>query len=148
MQLSLVRRALGRLPASLVKCALSSLTSVCVELVLMVLLVSALHINYLAAFLLAAGANLGLGFAVNRHWAFARAASRPALRQLAGHIGVAVIGTSMATGIIWVFVHLLKQPYPVGWAVAGCTCFFAWTYPVSRRFVYAAAVPAAAPAVA
>src|SRR5688572_14117075 len=94
-------RAPAWLPASLVKCAVSSLSSVLAELLMMVVLVSTLKVNYLAAFLMASAANLGLGFLVNRRWAFARARLRPPLRQLAGHAGVALVGTALAAGIIW-----------------------------------------------
>ncbi len=127
---------LRRLPGSLVRCAASSIGTVAVEFVLMTFLVSALHFQYLAGFLLATVANLALGFVINRRWSFA-ARDGAVRRQLLRYLAVTAVGVGMATVLLHLFVQTARMPYQLGWMAAGCVCFGTWTYPMNRCFIFA-----------
>ncbi len=125
--------------ASLRRCAGASLAGIAVEFALLTALVSGLHIHYLLGSLLATGGYLVINFALNRRWArgphgLGRPRARPSLGpQLARHLGSAVVGMTLGTTLLWLFVHEAHFPYPIGWATSGCIVFGSWTWPTSRR---------------
>lgn len=111
--------------------------AVALELLVLTLLVSGLHVHYLVGSIVATGAYLLANFALNRAWAFRRAASgAPMRRQLARHAVVVLVGSAAIVGLLWLFVGKLGLPYLLGWLLAGALAFVAWTYPMSRAFSF------------
>jgi putative flippase GtrA len=124
---------------TLVRCAGSSLAGVTIELALLAMMVSLLHVFYLAASLIAGVVGFAVSFTLNRGWAFgARAGS--ARVQIVKHALVVVSGIAMGTALMWMLVTHAGLPYPVGWLVGGSIVFFGWTYPMQRWFTFAPAL--------
>jgi putative flippase GtrA len=111
--------------------------AVALELLVLTLLVSGLHVHYLIGSIVATGAYLLANFALNRAWAFRRAAAGAPVRgQLARHVFVALVGSAGIALLLWLFVGKLGLPYLLGWLLAGALAFVAWTYPMSRAFSF------------
>src|SRR5437868_6061957 len=125
---------------SLLRCAGSSLAGVTVELGLMTLLVSVLHLFYLVGALLAGALYFSLSFLLNRHWAF-RAARAPALPQLLRHGLVFGGGMLLGTPLLWLLVSGFGVPYQLAWLAVGGVSFLCWTFPMQRWFTYRGALP-------
>ncbi len=121
--------------ASLIRCAGSSLAAVVLEFGLLSLLVSVLHVFYLAGAALAGALHFGVNFLLNRHWVF-RAAHRRAWPQLVRHGLVAGGGSLSCLTLLWAFVHGVHLPYQLGWAIAGTLAFLVWTYPLHQGYTY------------
>lgn len=120
---------------SLIRCAGSSLAGVTVEFGILSLLVSLLHVFYLAAALVAGLAGLVISFALNRNWAFdGRTGSR--WSQLVRHTVVVAGGVGLGMLPMWLAVSVLGLPYQVGWALGGTVVFLSWTYPMQRWFTF------------
>jgi putative flippase GtrA len=129
---------------TLFRCAGASLAGVTLEFGLLSLLVSLLHVSYLAAALMAGLAGFFVSFLLNRSWAFdGRHGSAP--RQILKHAAVVGGGIALGTLLMWLQVAHLGLPYQVGWLVGGSVVFFAWTFPMQRWFTFAP--PLAAPSV-
>jgi putative flippase GtrA len=129
---------------SLIRCAGSSLAGVTIEFGILSLLVSLLHVYYLAGAVVAGLAGLAISFALNRNWAFdGRAGSR--WRQLLRHS--LVVGGGIGLGMLpmWLAVSWLNLPYQVGWVLGGTLVFLAWTYPMQRWFTFRPVVVPASP---
>lgn len=124
-----------RFPASLVRCAASSLAAVALEFILLTFFVSVLRMHYLVAAIASTAVYLLVTFLLNRRWAFS-ASGAPAGRQLARHLGVSGVGLGLALVQMRFFIHTVGLPYQLGWAAAGCVNFGAWTWPMSRFFTY------------
>lgn len=131
----MVKRVRSHRLSSLLRCAGSSLVGFAIELALLTLLVSGLHVNYLIAAAFAGLAYLAINFVLNRRWAF-RATRGRALFQLARH--AFVVGGGMAFGLplLWLFVSRFHLPYAIGWTLAGGFVFLSWTFPMHRAFTY------------
>jgi putative flippase GtrA len=127
---------------SLVRCAGSSVAAVTIEFVLLLVLVSRLHIFYLAAALLAGLCGFAVSFVLNRAWAFEARSGCPK-RQLCKHGLVVGGGLALGTALMWLLVTQLHLPYQVGWLGGGAIVFMGWTYPMQRFFTYAPATVAA-----
>ena len=123
----------------LVRCAGSSLAAVAVEFVILSLLVSVCHLNYLAGSVAASIIGLVICFIVNRQWAF-RAGSGAPGPQLARHTFVVGGGLLLGLCLMWLQVHGLGLPYQVSWLAAGSVVFFTWTFPMQRWFTFRAAL--------
>lgn len=120
---------------SLIRCAGSSLAGVTIEFGILSLMVSLLHVFYLAAALVAGLAGLVVSFALNRNWAFgARRGSR--VGQLVRHTVVVAGGIALGMLPMWLLVSWAGLPYQVGWAVGGSLVFLGWTYPMQRWFTF------------
>jgi putative flippase GtrA len=104
-----------RFPRSFVAAALSSLAAVAVEFALLTLLVSVLHLHYLASAALVTVAYVAINFTLNRRWAF-RAGHAPAAGQLARHVGVTAVGLGNALMLMRLSVGDIGLPYQLGWA--------------------------------
>jgi putative flippase GtrA len=124
----------GGLPI-LLRCAGASLAGVAVELGVLAALVSLLHVFYLVGSLAAGIFYFFLNFFLNRCFVFS-ATRAPAGPQLLRHGFVAAGGMALGTPLLWFFVHAVRLPYPVGWALAGAIAFLGWTFPMHRRFTY------------
>jgi len=129
--------------AALIRCAGSSLAAVAVEFALLNLLVSALHVYYLAGAALASTSYFVLNFLLNRRWAF-RAGDAPALPQLLRHAVVAGGGMALGLALLWLMVGGAGLPLQLGWPAAGAVCFLLWTFPMNRWFTYRGAIATAA----
>jgi putative flippase GtrA len=123
---------------SLVRCAGSSVAAVTIEFFLLLLLVSRLHVFYVAAAVMAGLTGLVVSFVINRRWAFEGRRGCPK-RQLCKHGVVVGGGVALGTGLMWLLVTLLHFPYQVGWLGGGALVFMGWTYPMQRFFTYAPA---------
>lgn len=130
---------------TLVRCAGSSLAAVAFEFASLSLLVSVLHVFYLAGALIAGAAGFVISFVLNRRWAF-RATDGSALRQIVRHGIVVGGGIALGTALMWLMVSHLGLPYQLGWLGGGAVVFLMWTFPMQRFFTYA--TPAVARAVA
>lgn len=119
----------------LFRCAGSSLAGVTLEFGILTLLVSVLHVFYLAAAVAAGLVGLAISFILNRNWAFA-ARSGSSRRQLLRH--AAVVGGGVALGMVpmWLTVTCLGLPYQLGWVIGGVVVFLTWTYPMQRWFTF------------
>ena len=123
---------------ALLRCAGSSLAGVTLEFGLLSLLVTVLHLSYLAGTLMAGVAGFFVSFLLNRSWAFdGRRGS--ATRQICKHAAVVGGGLALGTLLMWLQVAHLGLPYQVGWLVGGSVVFFAWTFPMQRWFTFAPA---------
>jgi putative flippase GtrA len=120
---------------TLFRCAGSSLAGVTIEFGFLSLLVSLLHVFYLAAMVLAGVVGFLVSFVLNRNWAF-DARNGSTMRQLARHTVVVGGGLGLGTLLMWLQVSVLRLPYQVGWALGGSIVFFAWTFPMQRWFTY------------
>lgn len=109
------------------------------EFFLLTLLVSALHLHYIAAALFAGIAGFVVSFALNRFWAFDGRHGCPR-RQLLRHGVVVGGGIALGTAVMWIAVSTLGLPYQVGWLGGGALVFLSWTYPMQRWFTYAPAI--------
>lgn len=123
---------------TLVRCAGSSVAAVTLEFFLLLLLVSRLHMFYIAAALLAGACGFVVSFLLNRTWAFEARAGCPK-RQLVKHGVVVGGGLALGTALMWLLVTGLHLPYPVGWLGGGAIVFLCWTFPMQRFFTYAPA---------
>jgi len=123
---------------TLFRCAGSSLAAVAVEFVLLTVLVSLLHVFYLAGALVAGAVGLLLAFLLNRSWAFSGGRGRP-WRQLFKHTLVVTGGIGLGMLLLWIAVHQLSLPYQLGWLASGSIVFFVWTFPMQRFFAFRAA---------
>ena len=108
--------------ATLIRCAGSSLCAVAIEYALLNLLVSALHVYYLAGAALASCVYFVLNFLINRRWAF-RAGGAPALPQLVRHSVVVVGGMVLGLGLLRLLVGEVGLSLQLGWPAAGAVCF-------------------------
>ncbi len=122
----------------LVRCAGSSLAAVAIEFVILSLLVSLCHVNYLAGSILASVAGLVVCFIANRQWAFQ--AGGAVWPQLVRHGFVVGGGLGLGLFLMWLQVHSLGLPYQVSWLAAGSVVFFSWTFPMQRWFTFRAAL--------
>jgi putative flippase GtrA len=123
---------------TLLRCAASSLAGVTLEFGLLSLLVTVLHLSYVAGTLLAGLAGFFVSFLLNRTWAF-HARRGSASRQILKQVAVAAGGLGLGTLLMWLQVAHLGLPYQVGWLVGGSVVFFAWTFPMQRWFTFATA---------
>src|SRR4051794_38899521 len=123
--------------ATLLRCAASSLAAVAVEFGLLSVLVSLLHVFYLAGAIIAGAVGLLLAFGLNRRWVFGES-GRFAWRQLAKHALVVAIGIALGTSLLWLGVSQLSVPYQLGWLASGTIVFFGWTFPMQRFFTFRA----------
>lgn len=123
---------------SLFRCAGLSLAAVAVEFLLLTVLVSVLHVFYLAGALVAGAVGLLLAFGLNRSWAFADGRGRT-WRQLLKHTMVVSGGIGLGTLLLWIAVHHLSLPYQLAWLASGSVVFFTWTFPMQRFFAFRAA---------
>jgi putative flippase GtrA len=123
---------------SLVRCAGSSVAAVTLELGLLLVLVSVLHLFYLAAAVLAGLCGFVVSFLINRVWAFEGRRGCPK-RQLCKHAIVVGGGIALGTLLMWLLVSRLHLRYEVGWLGGGALVFVGWTYPMQRFFTYAPA---------
>lgn len=123
----------------LARCAGSSLAGVLLEFVLLTMLVSALHLHYVAAALCAGIGGFAVSFALNRFWAFDGRGGCPR-RQLLRHAVVVAGGIVLGTLVMWLGVAALRLPYQIGWLGGGALVFLSWTYPMQRFFTYAPAI--------
>lgn len=125
---------------TLFRCAGSSLAGVAIEFALLSLLVSGLHVFYLAAALIAGVAGFFMSFVLNRRWAFhARHGSAP--RQLVRHAVVVGGGIALGLALMWILVSWLGLPYQLGWLGGGAVVFLTWTFPMQRWFTYRVPAP-------
>ena len=124
---------------TLLRCAGSSLAGVTLEFFLLMLLVSLLHLHYVAGALIAGTAGFAVSFMLNRQWAF-DARGGCARRQLVKHAVVVGGGLALGTALMWLIVAAMHLPYQVGWLGGGAIVFLSWTYPMQRFFTYAPAV--------
>jgi putative flippase GtrA len=125
---------------SMVRCAGSSIAAVSLEFAILSLLVSALHLFYLAGALIAGAVGFFVSFLLNRRWAF-RARHGSAPRQLLRHS--VVVGGGIALGMLfmWLLISRLHLPYQVGWLGGGAMVFLVWTFPMQRFFTFGASIP-------
>lgn len=121
----------------LVRCAGSSLAAVALEFVILSLLVSLGHVNYLLGSLIASVAGLVVCFFANRQWAF-EASTGAIVPQLVRHAFVVGGGLLLGLLLMWLQVHSLGLPYQFSWLAAGSVVFFAWTFPMQRWFTFRA----------
>lgn len=119
----------------LVRCAGSSLAAVALEFVILSLLVSICHVNYLVGSVIASVAGLVVCFVANRQWAF-KAGAGAVLPQLVRHGFVVGGGLGLGLILMWLQVHGLGLPYQLSWLAAGSVVFFAWTFPMQRWFTF------------
>lgn len=120
---------------ALFRCAGSSLATVAIEFAVLTLLVSVLHVYYLAGALIAGAGGICVSFVLNRRWAF-RARHARAPRQLCKHALVVVAGIGLGMALTALFVSAVGLPYQVGWLGGGAVVFLAWTFPMQRFFTY------------
>ena len=119
----------------LLRCAGSSLAAVALEFVILSILVSLGHVNYLAGSVLASVAGLVVCFVANRHWTFEAGAGAIG-PQLLRHGFVVGGGLVLGLFLMWLQVHGLGLPYQLSWLAAGSVVFFAWTFPMQRWFTF------------
>jgi putative flippase GtrA len=119
---------------TLARAAGSSLAAVAVEVGLLTVLVTFLHVAYLIGSVIAGVVYLVVNFVLNRRWAFRNRA--PVGPQLLRHGVVSGGGTMLGLPLLRVFVDGAHMPLAIAWTISAAIAFLAWTFPMHRLFTY------------